>query len=222
MSDAKEPTAPEAPKTAARSRKYLGWAVLFIGFGFGLTWRRIIHSRVLFGWWEQMYGRLPDALFFPLEEFFDQPDSTLSVDISWLLLFAGLLGMLLLTRGKRRWYENLLLFLVFAFQFFCLQPCLCASRAMAQKANCVNDLREIYWKLQESGGDLPDQLSLEVYEPKFDHEVIYHGKGRSLNEKGERFVILEDAPRSHVGDLRHRLWSDGKLESWYPWKEEKK
>ena len=66
----KKTSVTEVPKEKARSRKYLGWAVLFIGFGFGLTWRRIIHSRVLFGWWEQMYGRVPDRLFFPLEEFF--------------------------------------------------------------------------------------------------------------------------------------------------------
>ena len=63
---------------------------------------------------------------------------------------------------------------------------------------------------------------MEWHKPEFAHEVIYHGKGRSLNEKGGRFVILEDAPRSHVGDLRHRLWSDGKVELWYPWKEAEK
>ena len=216
----KKTSVTEVPKEKARSRKYLGWAVLFIGFGFGLTWRRIIHSRVLFGWWEQMYGRVPDRLFFPLEEFFDQPDSTLSVDISWLLLFAGLLVMLILSRGTRRWYENLLLFLVFAFQFLWLQPCLCASGDRGRQIYCANEFRQIYFQLQESGGDLPDQIQMEW--DKYPRKVIYHGKGRSLNEKRERFVILEDAPRSHVGDLRHRLWSDGKLESWYPWKEEKK
>ena len=222
MKEEKDAPMTENPETAARSRKYLGWAVLFIGFGFGLTWRRIIHSRVLFGWWEQMYGKVSDPFFFRLEEFFDQPDSTLSVDISWLLLFAGLLVMLILSRGTRRWYENLLLFLVFAFQFFCLQPCLCASKDRGRQVYCANEFRQIYFQLQESGGELPDSLTMEWHKPKYAHEVIYHGKGRSLNEKGERFVILEDAPRSHVGDRRHRLWSDGKLESWYPWKEEKK
>ena len=219
MSDAKEPTAPEASKSTARSRKILGWAVLFIGFGAGLVWRMLIHGRVLFNWWEQVYGRVPDRLFFPLEEFFDQPDSTLSVDISWLLLFAGLLGMLLLTRGKRRWYENLLLFFAFAFMFLCLQPCLCAQGDAGRQANCRRSFRQTYEKLKESGGDLPDPLTMEWHNPKYAHEVIYHGKGRSLNEKGKRFVILEDAPRSHVGDLRHRLWSDGKVDYWYPWKE---
>ena len=131
--------------------------------------------------------------------------------------------MLILSRGTRRWYENLLLFLVFAFQFLWLQPCLCASGDRGRQIYCANEFRQIYFQLQESGGDLPDQIPLEWQKSQqYDHEVIYHGKGRSLNEKRERFVILEDAPRSHVGDLRHRLWSDGKVESWYPWKEGKK
>ena len=221
MSETKEPTAPEASKSTARSRKILGWAVLFIGFGVAIIWRGLIHDRLLFQWWQPMYGRLPDALFFPLEEFFDQPDSTLSVDISWLLLFAGLLGMLLLTRGKRRWHENLVLFFVFAFQFFCLQPCLCAHLGM--ESRCIRDFKQLYRQVQAYGGDLPDQIPSEWQKSQqYAHEVIYHGKGRSLNEKHERFVILEDTPRSHVGDRRHRLWSDGKVESWYPWKEAKK
>ena len=217
----KKTSVTEVPKEKVRSRKYLGWVVLFIGFGVAIIWRELIHDRLLFQWWQPMYGRVPDALFFPLEEFFDQPDSTLSVHISWLLLFAGLLGMLLLTRGKRRWHENLVLFFVFAFQFFCLQPCLCASPSMVSR--CIKDFKQFYRQVQAYGGDLPDQIPPEWQKSQqYAHEVIYHGKGRSLNEKGERFVILEDTPRSHVGDCRHRLWSDGKVESWYPWKEEKK
>jgi hypothetical protein len=222
MSDAKEPTAPEATKAAARSRKYLGWAVLFIGFGVGLLWRELMHD-VLFRLWQPMYGHLPDALFFRMEIFFDQPNGFAQLSVSWLFFLAGLLGMLYLTRGKRRWYENLLLVFVVVFMFLFLQPCLCAPHGLVENAYCLSSLETKYRELQESGGDLPDQIPLEWQKSQqYDHEVIYHGKGRSLSEEGERFVILEDAPRSHVGDLRHRLWSDGKVESWYPWKEEKK
>ena len=222
MSDAKEPTAPEASETAARSRKYLGWAVLFIGFGIGLLWRELAHEHLLLRWWQPMYGHVSDSLFFRMEIFFDTPDSMLSVSIAWLFLLAGLLIMLILTRGKRRWYDNLLLFFVFSFQFLWLQPCLCGYGDAAGLANCRNSFRQTYEKLKESGGNLPDSLTMEWHKPKYAHEVIYHGKCRSLSEEGERFVILEDAPRSHVGDRRHRLWSDGKVESWYPWKEGKK
>ena len=210
----------EQAKNAARSRKYLGWAVLFIGFGFGLLWDMLTHEHLLFRWWQPMYGRVSDPFFFRLEEFFDFPNSSLSVDISWLSLFAGLLGMLILTRGKRRWYDNLLLVFVVVFMFLFLQPCLCAPHGLVENAYCLSSLETKYRELQESGSDLPDQM--EWHREQYAHELIYHGKGRSLKEKGERFVILEDAPRSHVGDLRHRLWSDGKVELWYPWKEAEK
>ena len=30
--------------------------------------------------------------------------------------------------------------------------------------------------------------------------------------------LLEDVQRCHAGDLRHQIWSDGKIKVFHPWK----
>ncbi len=46
--------------------------------------------------------------------------------------------------------------------------------------------------------------------------ACFAGKGRSL--KDAPFVLLEDAQRRHAGDLRHQIWSNGKIKVFHPWK----
>ena len=62
----------------------------------------------------------------------------------------------------------------------------------------------------------PDKLpdSFEISSP-LGHTVMYRGAGRSWKEP--RFILFEDGS-GHAGDLRHRFWSDGEIDVFYPWK----
>ena len=65
----------------------------------------------------------------------------------------------------------------------------------------------------------PDRLPDHVqFQNRDGHAVRYLGKGHSWKEP--KFILFEDAERCHAGDLRHRFWSDGKIEFFYPWKNE--
>ena len=52
--------------------------------------------------------------------------------------------------------------------------------------------------------------------PQKNRNYQFPGAGRKIEK--ERFIVIEDAPRTHAGDLRHRLWSDGTIDYYYPWK----
>ena len=44
---------------------------------------------------------------------------------------------------------------------------------------------------------------------------LFPGAGRKIGK--ERFIVMEDVPHAHAGDLRHRLWSDGTIDFYYSW-----
>ena len=33
------------------------------------------------------------------------------------------------------------------------------------------------------------------------------------------FVLHEDPPNTHTCDVRHRIWSNGRIETFYPWED---
>ena len=51
--------------------------------------------------------------------------------------------------------------------------------------------------------------------PLKNRNYLFPGAGRKIEK--ERFIVIEDTPRAHAGDLRHRLWSDGTIDFYYPW-----
>lgn len=199
-----------------QSRKYLGWSCLFVGFLPRLLWQVLCQSQWLYKWWQSWYGKVSDGLFFRLEDFFAtmSPNSVVSLVVSWMFLLAGLFAMLHLTRGRRRWYESVWAFCIFLIMLLFQMPCLCISRERTHRIVCNSEFKQAFLTLYEEGETLPEYFEIKQ---TFPHAVVYSSSGNIL-DSNERFVILEDAPRSHAGDLRHRLWSDGTVESFYPWK----
>ena len=203
---------------AIQSRKYLGWACLFAGFLPWLLWQFLYQSQWLYQWWQPWYGKVSNGLFFRLEEFFAtmSPNSIAILVSSWMFLLLGLSAMLHLTRGRRKWHESVLAICIFFMMLLVEMPCLCVSGEHVHRAICNAEFKQTFITFYEKDEEtLPEYIDIKQKHP---HDVVYRPAGKSLASK-ERFIILEDAPRSHAGDLRHRLWSDGTVEAFYPWKE---
>ena len=54
-------------------------------------------------------------------------------------------------------------------------------------------------------------------ESRFMTKIQYFYPGANRKSSAERFIVMEDAPRAHAVDLRHRLCSDGTIDLYYPW-----
>ena len=168
-------------------------------------------------YWPAFRALLPPSLYFPVEEFFALNDH----NSPWCLLGCGLIagGFLiwaLRANGRKlRIRESALLGLVVVLLLMFLLPCLCAPRETGRRISCISNLKYAWLELREKYPDkLPDSFGVSF--PR-SHTVRYCGAGRSWKES--RFILFEDG-RGHAGDMRHRFWSDGKIDVFYPWKNE--
>ena len=168
------------------------------------------------GYWSVFISVLPPFLFFPVEEFLAMNNH----NSPWCLAGGGLIigGFLvwaIRAHGRKlRIWESALLGLIAVLLLLFLLPCLCAPREKVRRISCISAMKRTWLELRDQYPDrLPDHFEIQG---RHRHTVRYRGGGRRWKEP--RFILFEDGSRSHAGDLRHRLWSDGEIDTCYPWK----
>lgn len=207
-----------------KSKKKQAGIFLIAGFLLFGVWNLFWFSPV-YPLWQKLDGRLPENIYFPVEEFLalnGYHNSIYALSGS-LIIAIGTIAWAWKLNGKlQKWYEYLLLFILFFVAAMISMPCLCRSREHARRLRCSAMLRQTYVALEfyarENGNTFPDTTDIPdtAQIGKIAHPVNYYGKGKSFTDKP--FIILEDACRIHAGDMRHRIWSDGTREQFYPWR----
>ena len=200
-----------------RNRWYF---LLIVFFFFAYGWKILWANELLLSLWGKLFGILPDGYFFPCEEFiaFQSHGNTLPASLFFWVLSSGILIYMVRQTRKKEIQAGFFYFLIVLFlASTCnLLPCLCRAKEYGRRIRCQSSLRK-------SGMEL--KLYLDEYETLPSEAILEDPHGRiavplPLNSKMSdcRYVVYEDAPRTHAGDLRHRLWSDGTIDSCYPWK----
>ena len=194
--------------------------LLIVFFFFAYGWKILWANELLLHLWGKLFGILPDSYFFPCEEFiaFQSHGNTLPASLFFWVLSSGILIYMVRQTRKKEIQAGFFYFLIVLFlASTCnLLPCLFRAKEYGRRIRCQSSLRK-------SGMEL--KLYLDEYETLPSEVIIENPHGRiavplPLNSKISdcRYVVYEDAPRTHAGDLRHRLWSDGTIDSCYPWK----
>ncbi len=167
-------------------------------------------------YWPAFRSLLPPSVYFPIEEFLALNDH----NSPWCLVGGGLIAAgfivwAIRANGRKlRIWESALLGLIVILLLMFLLPCLRAPREKSRSLRCVSKMKIAWLELLDKYPDkLPDSFEVPVSRS---HTVRYRGAGRSWKEP--RFILFEDGS-GHAGDLRHRFWSDGKIDAFYPWKE---
>lgn len=166
--------------------------------------------------WYKTESFLPDWIYFPIEEFFafNIHNNTLFMKLPMALLFAVFFIWSLVLNGRKiRFFDFLMVFFVLLFFLFLMMPCLCRPAEYARRANCIAVMKSVCQNLSLYTENLPEELDVQ---PRKGQKVHYFGKNKNINDK--KFILFEDADRSHAGNLKHRLYSDGTFEAFYPWK----
>ena len=194
-------------------------AALILGAGMiaAFTWMVLLPT-VMYQWWMKC-SFLPAWFYFPIEEFLaiNNHQNSLYAPGGGIVIasLSGVWAFKICKDVKKFCKFQLFLFLFF-FLLVLLFPCLCRPREIALRAHCRCDLKDIYYYCekyaQNNGGVFPENVDID----KIKHRVNYMGRGRKISDKP--FVLLEDGERVHAGDMRHRIWSNGENEDFYPWK----
>ncbi len=165
--------------------------------------------------WHKTYSFLPDYVYFPVEEFFafNIHNNTMFMKLPMAVMFIGFFVWALIRNGRNvNFADFLLIIVVLIFFLYMMMPCLCRPAEYARRANCISVMKSMQQTLMYIE-NLPEELEVQ---PRNGHKVHYFGKSKNINDK--KFILFEDADRSHAGNLKHRLYSDGTLEVFYPWK----
>ncbi len=218
-------------------RKWLNWKlnwpvyVLLLSFLPAFAWWGIWSGGMLLRWWRAAEGCVPESVFFRMEEFIalNSHQNEWPGRCGMYLILAACVIFLLLRvfRVIRTSVWALLILLAFAWLNLFFSDCMCRSMEHRLRNQCRHSLetfRRAFAVWGKEHGAYPPGLDSEDFPPqKFWKELkacsccrhLYYGAGKKPGDA--RFVILEDAPRSHAGNLRHRLWSDGTIDSVHPW-----
>ena len=165
--------------------------------------------------WHKTYSFLPDYVYFRVEEFFafNIHNNTMFMKLPMAVMFIGFFVWALIRNGRNgNFADFLLIIVVLIFFLYMMMPCLCRPAEYARRANCISVMKSMQQTLMYIES-LPEELEVQ---PRNGHKVHYFGKSKNINDK--KFILFEDADRSHAGNLKHRLYSDGTLEVFYPWK----
>ncbi len=55
---------------------------------------------------------------------------------------------------------------------------------------------------------------------RFYYDVLFEEQQKDVSQNWETvFILHEDPPNTHACDVRHRIWSNGLVETFYPWKD---
>ena len=202
------------PESEKQPHRMKAAVILAAGVVLTFLWIRFWHDGAQY--WPAFRSLLPPSVYFPIEEFLALNDHNSPwCLVGGVLIAGGFIVWAIRANGRKlRIWESALLGLIVVLLLLILLPCLCAPREIGRRVSCISDLKNAWLELREKYPDkLPD--SFEISSPR-SHTVIYRGAGRSWKEP--RFILFEDGS-GHAGDLRHRFWSDGKIDAFYPWKE---
>lgn len=212
------------------------WSIYGLLFLFipAFCWWGIWSDGTVLKWWRTLEGRLADPVFFEWEEFIalhSHNNEWLGRCGFYLILITGAVFLLLrLARVIRTDVYALLMVMSLAGFVLIFSICMCQSKEKNNRRFCFRNLKNYASALTIYTADfhqypavLPEKEEKnEKYRPQVRYwkgmSYLYPGAGEKTDDS--HFVVIEDAPRTHAGDLRHRLWSDGKIESYYPWKTE--
>ena len=202
-------------KTHPQKRK--AGIILICGTALAFLWLWIFPQFLCPLW--RKFTFLPEEIYFPIEEFWAlniNHNSPIVLIGGFLIIVCTLIWSLKLNGKLQKSYEYILIAVIIFLMTLMLMPCLCAPREVGRRLQCVSELKEAYRQISlyadENKGKLPDTFTVKNSR----YLINYYGKGRSLKEAP--FVLLEDAQRCHAGDLRHQIWSNGKIKVFHPWK----
>ncbi len=215
------------------------FVVLFLYIPAFWWWGIWSHGSVL-RWWRAFEGKVATPTFFEWEEFIalhshnnEWPGRIGFYGIILLILIFLLLYAVRIIRIPVRQAagpKGLMVLLAFTLIILFFSICLCRSKEKEARWGCQSALNLYqkafisYFNKHESypsalqTSDFPDEASqakLEMFITRYCHH-LYPGADKKPDD--QCFIVIEDAPRAHAGDLRHRLWSDGTIDSYYPWK----
>lgn len=209
------------------------WPVflLLILFIPALWWWHIWSSGVLLKWWQGLERQFAPSTFFRWEEFIalhsHQNEWPGRVGFYLILLFAIFFILLSTFRIIKTEIKMLLVPSILTMLLLFFSICLCQSKEKNNRKFCPVNLRNYHSALINYAADygfyptvLPDkEETIEKYRPHSlplkNRNYLFPGAGRKIGK--ERFIIMEDVPHAHAGDLRHRLWSDGTIDFYYSW-----
>ncbi|MBR2508188.1 MAG: hypothetical protein IKB71_00415 [Lentisphaeria bacterium] len=170
--------------------------------------------------WYKTYSFLPDCIYFPVEEFFafNIHNNTMFMKLPMAFLFVVFFIWALVENGRNiKFFDFLMIIFVLIFFIFLMMPCLCRPMEYVRRKNCAAVMHSMYQTMSSYAENFPDRIELE---PHDGHKIHYFGEGKNINDS--KFILFEDADRVHAGNLKHRMYSDGTVEHFYPWKKEKK
>lgn len=202
------------------NKKRKAGIILICGITAAVLWIWIL-PQAFYPLWKN-FTFLPGSFYFPVEEFLalnGHHNSPIVLFIGCFITVFTLIRSLKLNGKPQRIYEYILIAIIVFLTAVMMLPCLCRPKEVGRRVQCTSKLKEAYYLISlyadENNGRLPETFTINDSK----HAVIYHGEGRSLQEK--RFIILEDGGHSHAGDMRHQLLSNGEIQSVYPWKNRK-
>ena len=194
--------------------------ILLLGILLSVFWM-LFFSAPAYPAWQRLDDDLPEKIYFPIEEFLalNCHQNSPYTYIGGAVILSGAVLLVLKLEGKlQKWYKYILLIFVLFGLLWVLFSCLCRPAAYGRRARCAAMLRQVYCTIElyaeKNGGAFPGILD----DNTLNHQIFYYGKGKTLNDKP--FIVLEDAFRLHAGDMRHRIWSNGEGEVFYPWRGE--
>ena len=121
-----------------KSKKIQAGIVLIAGFLLFGVWNLFWFSPV-YPLWQKLDGRLPENIYFPVEEFLalnGHHNSIYALSGS-LIIAIGTIAWAWKLNGKlQKWYEYLLLFILFFVAVMISMPCLCRPREHARRLRC--------------------------------------------------------------------------------------
>ncbi len=187
-----------------RRAKAVKYGLFAVAFVLAYLWYILWTKEILLHWWNALYGIVPDAFFFRCEEFIalNSHNNNWPPILGFLIII--LVSALCNIKKELRLGEFLCMIVLFLACIGFLLPCLCRAKEYGKRVRCHSDLKFAGLELKayvEEYGSFPEKFSVQGI-PK---------------DSSAPFVLIEDEPRTHAGDLRHRMWSDGTVDFYYPW-----
>lgn len=179
------------------------------------------NGEILLNWWRKGCGNISDQTFFPVEEWI----ALHSHNNEWPV-FAGYVTVIIVIivlhgfarKIKIHGFGHALFLFALIACFLGAMPCLCRTKERMYRQFCSYNLKAYLREFEKNANVYPEKIP-EI-KARFSNKYNYFYPGAGKAKSDERFIVIEDAPRTHAGDLRHRLWSDGTIDSYYPWKTE--
>ena len=201
----------------------LYYAVIAL-LGIAIFNHRLWTGEILLNWWRKGYGSIGDQTFFPVEEWLalHSHNNEWPVFVGYVTVIIVIIVLHSLSRKIRiHGFGHALFIFALIACFLGTMPCLCRTKERMHRQFCPYNLKAYQQEFEK------EIASRHVYpallpdiESRFRTKIQYFYPGANRKSSAERFIVIEDAPRTHAGDLRHRLWSDETIDFYYPWKSE--